>query len=241
MRTLSRFHERKLRERGVRELTAGEALRPKFRFRNPVIPGVTDVYTQKLRDFYSVAAATAVSAQILYTIQIGGAYTPTGGTQFNKTRFHTNLTQAGQLAAPRRFLVKGLTAFVNGNIAPSDLNQMLFNTLVALWIDEKRYFECLLGQIPGGGGGFGAVSAFQTTAANASYSVLGNGYPSANAIFAFEGDGLWIELLQNFSVVLDPTLVQAGAFTTAAAGGTTFGQGVNIEFALEGLLAGPVM
>lgn len=241
MSRLSAFHERKLRSRGIPVLMASEALRPKFKYRNPVIPGVTDVYTQKLRDYYEVAAATAVTQQALYTIPIGGQYTPAGGSQFTKQRFHTNLTQQGQLAPPRRFLAKGFSAFVNGSIAPTDLNSMLFNCLMEFFIDEKRYFECLLGQVPGGGGAFGGLGIFQTTAANASYSTLSNGYPDARAIFTFEGDGQWIELLQNFSIILDPTMVQAGAFTAAAAAGTTFGTGVKIEFAIEGLLAGPVM
>jgi len=241
MGRLTRFHEEKLAVRGVRAISASEALKPKFKFRNPVITGVTDVYTQKIRSFYGVAASTAVTSQILFTIAIGGSYTPAGGSAFNLNRFHTNLTQPGQLAAPRRFLVKGFSALVNHNIAPTDLNQILFNTLVQLWIDEKRYFECQLSHLPAGGGPSGLASVFQASAANASYSMLGNGYPDARAIFAFEGDGLWIELLQNFSVVLDPTQVQAGAFTTAASGSTTFGQGISLCFDLEGLLAGPVM
>ena len=241
MNQLSKRTESRLRKYGVRELTVGEALRPKFKFRNPIIPGVTDVYTYKIRDYYEVAAATAVTSQVLFTIPIGGQYTPAGGTAFTKQRFHTNLAQAGQLPPPRKFLVKGFSAFVSTDIAPTDLNKMLFQTLMTFVIDEKRYFEAQLGLIPAGGGPSGAVSVFQATAANASYSTAGNGYPESRAIFTFEGDGQWIELLQNFSVVLDPTQVQAGAFTTAASGGTTFGNGVKIQFALEGLLAGPVM
>jgi len=238
---ISKFHESKLNERGLHSLSVGEALRPRLMRKNTTIPGVADIFTLKLRDFYAVAAGTAVTAQTLFTIPVGQQYTPAGGTAFTKQRWHTNLTQPGQLAAPRRFLIKGMTAQYNGNIALTDANQMGFNTLASLYIDEKRYWESTLQSLPGGGGNFAGGAVFQTTAANASYATVANGYPTAGAALFFEGDGIWISLLQNFSVVLDPTQVQAGAFTTAASGGTTFGQGVNIAFALEGLLSGPVM
>jgi len=241
MTKLSSYHQNKLRKRGLRELSEHEALRPRLRWRNAGIPGITDVYTTKLRDYYEVAAATAVAAQIAYTIQIGGSYTPVGGSAYNKTRRDTNLQVPSQLASPRRFLAKGLAMTVRGDVAPADFNQFMFNTLVTFMIDEKRYFECVPLQLPGGGGATGMFQALQATAANASYGSLNNGHPDARAQMLFEEDDKWISALQTFSVVIDPTLYHSGAFTTAAAANTTFGTGIKLNIDIEGLLAGPVL
>lgn len=240
MATLSRFHARKVRSRGLRELSEREALRPRLRHRNAGVPGIGDAYTLKLRDYMEIAAATAVTFQILYTIAVGGQYTPVGGTAYNKTRRDTNMTQPGQLSNPRKFMVKGLSCSNRGDIAASDWNQFFFNTLMTFYIDEKRYFECTPLELPGGGGVSGFSQTFQATAAAANYGSIGNGYPDSRSIFILEGQE-WIAALQNFSVVLDPTLFHSGAFTTAAAAGTTFGTGVKINFNIEGILVGPVL
>lgn len=238
---MSRFHESKYRRRGLPLLSQSEALRPRLRHKNAGVPGIVDAHTQKLRDVYKAVAATPVTVQTLFSIPVGQQYTPAGGTAYVKTRWDTNLTQGGQLAAPRRFLVQGISCSNHNNIAASDFNNMAFQTLVSLWIDEKRWIELLLQQIPGGGGAFAGGQVFQATAANASYTSINNGWPSSRSIFTMENDNTWIELLQNFSLVLDPTLYSSGAFTTAAAAGTTFGQGVNLQAQLEGLLVGPVL
>lgn len=241
MSRISRFHESKLRARGLKPLSEAEALRPRLRRVNAGVPGITDVYTSKLRDYYEVAAGTVVTAQIAFSIPIGNPYTPAGGTQYNKTRRDTNLSVPSQLAAPRRFLCKGLAIACRGDIAIADFNQMMFNSLVTFMIDEKRYWESTPLSLPGGGGGTGVAQAFQTTAANASYSSINNGHADTRAQFMFEEDDKWISALQTFSVTIDPTLWHAGAFTTAAAGGTTFGTGVKLNVEIDGLLAGPVL
>ena len=241
MSRLSHYVEGKLRRRGLRTLTETEALRPRLRLRNAGVPGITDVFTLKLRDYYECAASQAVAAQILYSIAIGGGYTPTGGTLYNKTRRDTNLSVPSQLAAPRRFLAKGLSILCRGDIAPSDFNQFMFNSLVSFYIDEKRYWESTPLELPGGGGATGIFQAFQTSAANASYSAINNGHTDTRAQFMFEEDDMWISALQTFSLVIDPTLFHSGAFTSAAAAGTTFGTGIKLNVNIEGLLAGPVL
>jgi len=218
-----------------------EALRPRFKYRNPIVPGVLEVITQGSYDYYEVAAANAVTVQILFTIAQGGSYTPAGGTAFQKQKFHTSLTQPSQLEAPNKLMVKGLSADFRGDIAAVDANQILFNTLVTFNVNGKDYLNIQLLRLPGGGGIFGAANVFQAAAASASYPAYANGYPDANAIFALEGDGVQIEQQQTFKVILDPTQVQTGAFTTAAAGGLTFGTGVKILFTLDGLLSRAVL
>jgi len=222
-------------------LSERESLRPHFRHRNPIVPGVLEVITQGSYDYYEVAAGTAVTVQTLFAIAQGGQYTPAGGTAFQKLKFHTSLTQNSQLEAPNKLMVKALSADFRGDIAPSDANQMLFNTLVTFNVNGKDYENIQLLRLPGGGGVAGPAVIFQTTAANASYSALSNGYQQADAIFQLEGDGVQIEQQQTFKVILDPTQVQSGAFTTAAAAGTTFGTGVKIIFTLDGLLSRAVL
>jgi hypothetical protein len=240
MKKLSRFHAEKLRARGLGELSERQALRPRLRWRNAGVPGIGDAYTLKIRDYMEIAAATAVTFQILYTIAVGGPYTPVGGTAYNKTRRDTNIVQPGMLGNPRKFMVKGLSCSNRGDIAPSDWNQFFFNSLVTFKIDEKTYFECTPEELPGGGGASGFSQVLQTTAANAINGSIANGRPDSRSIFILEGQE-WIAALQNFSVVLDPTLFHSGAFTTAAAAGTTFGTGIKINFNIEGILVGPVL
>jgi hypothetical protein len=235
------FWRKKAVERGLPELQEREVLRPKFCHRNPIMPGVLELITQGAYDYYEVAVATAVTLQILFSIPRGQFYTPAGGAAFTKQKYHTPLLQAGQLSAPQKLMVKGLSAFLRGDIAPSDYNLFSGNTLVTFQVDQKDYLNIVLAKLPGGGGGSGFFQAFQASAANAANGSVANGWPEANAIYALEGDGVQIEQQQNFTVLIDPTQVQSGAFTTAATGGTTFGFGVKLIFTLEGLLSRAVL
>jgi hypothetical protein len=237
---MTKFHQRKMRARGLRELSPRECLRPRLRRVNAGVPGIGDAFTLKIRDYMEIAAATAVNFQILYTIAVGGQYTPIGGTAYNKNRRDTNIVQPGMLGNPRRFMVKGLSCSNRGDIAAADWNQFFFNSLVTFKIDEKIYFECTPAELPGGAGAWGFSQAFQATAAAASYGCISNGNPRADSIFTLEGQE-WIAAMQNFSVVIDPTLFHSGAFTTAAAAGTTFGTGIKLNFNIEGILVGPVL
>lgn len=240
MKKLSRFHAEKLRARGLGELSERQALRPRLRWQNAGVPGIGDAYTLKIRDYMEIAAATATTFQILFTIAVGGQYTPVGGTAYQKTRRDTNIVQPGMLGNPRKFMVKGLSCLNRPDICAADWNQMFFNSLVTFKIDEKTYFECTPGELPGGAGATGFSQSFQTTAAAANYGCISNGRPDSRSIFILEGEE-WIAAMQNFSVVIDPTLFHSGPFTTAAAAGTTFGTGVKINFNIEGILVGPVL
>jgi hypothetical protein len=222
-------------------LSARETTRPRFRHNNPIVPGVLEVITQGSYDYYEVAAGNAVTSQILFTIAQGGSYTPAGGTAFQKQKYHTSLTQNSQLEAPNKLMVKGLSMFVRNDVAASDMNQFGGNTLATFNVNGKDYLNIVAAKLPAGGGTRSSQNVFQGSAANASYGSCGNGWETANSIYALEGDGVQIEQQQTFKVTLDPTQVQAGAFTTAAAAGTTFGTGIKIIFTLEGLLSRAVL
>lgn len=222
-------------------LSDRECNRPRFKYNNPIVPGVLEVITQGSYDYYEVVAANAVTTQILFTIAQGGSYTPSGGTAFQKQKYHTSLTQNSQLEAPNKLMVKGLSLFMRNDVSPSDANLFLGNTLVTFNVNGKDYLNILAAKLPAGGGTRSSFSAFQATAAAASYGSVSNGWEEAGAIFSLEGDGVQIEQQQTFKVTLDPTQVQAGAFTTAAAAGTTFGTGIKIIFTLEGLLSRAVL
>lgn len=223
------------------EVSAGEAGKPKFRFRNPIVSGMLEIITQHLYDYYEVAVATVVTRQILFTIPIGGQYTPAGGAAFNKTKLHTNLQQQSQLQAPNKHLTRALSIFLRGDVNPTDLNLFLGNTLARFIVNDKEYVIGLVGKFPGGGGGFVSSAAATTVAATTqSFISSANGYPDARNLYVMEHDGVQIEQQQAFQVELDPTLPQAGAFTTqvaAPAAGQFAGTGLKVWAQLEGTLA----
>lgn len=225
----------------LQPLTAREAFNPHFKFRNPIVPGVLEVITQGSYDYYEVAAGTAVTSQIQFTIAQGGSYTPAGGTAFQKQKYHTSLTQNSQLEAPNKLMVKGLSLFLWNNITPHDCNLFLGGTLVTFNVNGKDYLNIVAAKLPAGGGTRSSFNVFQATAAAASYGSVGNGWEEAGAILALEGDGVQIEQQQTFKVTIDPTQVQSGAFTTDAAAGTTFGNGIKMITTLEGLLSRAVL
>jgi hypothetical protein len=226
------------RFKSLPKLQENEVLRPHFRHRNPIMPGQLEIITQGSYDYYEVAVATAVTAQILFTIPQGGQYTPAGGAAFTKQKYHTSLTQAGQLEAPNKLMVKGISLWARGDISAGDANLWFGNTQASFFVQGKPYLEIVAAKLPGGGGNTGF---FTSDVAAVTAATVSNGEPFAGAILALEGDGVQIEQQQNFRVTLDPTLVQAGAFTTGAAAGTTFGTGVKVICTLEGLLSRAVL
>jgi hypothetical protein len=208
---------------------------------------------QPIYDFYGVAVATVATKQQLFSIPEGQQYTPAGGTQITKTVFHTNLVIAGNLDAPKKFLVKNVAVIVRPDIAPQDLASFIGTTLLTLTISAKVYLQQLVLKCPAGGGPFSNAITTQTpvaggTMANAS----ANGWPDGRNTNPLTDDmpqvpgldpmppilGQLIEQNQPFTVILDPAITGAPAFTTLAAAPTTqfVGNGVNAHVYLEGIL-----
>jgi len=214
-----------------RELEPWQVARPHFRFRNPVVEGMLELITQAIYDYYEVALATAVTTQRLFSIPIGGAYTPSGGAVFNKNRFHTNLEQAGMLSQPCKHLTRAVAVYFCGDITPNDLNRFLHNTLLTFELTRKPYLEMQVGKLPGGGGGWGVST-------QNNIGVLSNGSPDARNLYCFDEDkAVQIEAGQNFDVILDPLQVQGGAFVTDTAAAVPAGMGIRCHVYLEGDLA----
>jgi hypothetical protein len=239
-----------------RELTECEVTRPKYlggRRTNPIIPGQLEYLVQPIYDFYSVAVATAVTKQQLFSIPIGQPYTPAGGVQFTKTEYHTNLVIAGNLDAPKKFLVKAVSVVVRSDISPQDLVSFIGTTLLTLSISAKNYLQQLVSKCPAGAGGYSNAISTQTTAAGGTMAnVSANGWPDSRNCNPLTDDmpqvpgldpmppilGQLIEQNQPFTVILDPTITGVPAFTTSAAAPATqfVGTGVNAHVYLEGIL-----
>ena len=243
-----------------KEISEREVGRPKLHNlrQNPIVAGQLEYLVQPIYDFYGVAVATAVTKQQLFATPIGQFYTPSGGSQIQKTLYHTNLVQGGMLDAPKKFLVKAVSIVLRSDVAPQDLTLFIGETLAQLIISGKDYWTALVSKCPAGAGAFG--SATVTIAATSAGSVangFSNGWPSAENVSPITDPmpqipgldpmepmlGQLIEQGQNFGVTLDPTLTGSAAFTTLAASPTTLfvGTGINAHVYMEGILARAIL
>lgn len=193
-------------------------LRPKFTFENPIQTDIGEEIVEPVRDYSATAPSTLTQRQILLSIPIGGQYTPIGGSAFLKTRYHTNLKNAGQLPNPDMQLLQGFSITLDPRVTPDDLARFMFQELITLQIGDKdvRYVELQPIFVPAAGGMFIAG-----TPANNAYA-SGNGWPSSGNYYRLgqteqEGAQL-IEQGQSFALVEDPTQTDQGAFTTDATG-----------------------
>lgn len=242
------------------EISEREVGRPKLRGlrTNPIVAGQLEYLVQPIYDFYGVAVATAVTKQILFSIPQGQSYTPSGGSAFTKTLFHTNLVQAGQLDAPKKMLVKAVAVIPRSDISPQDNASFVGLTLAQLNISGKDYWTALVSKCPAGAGAFGFAISTQTLAGGGTMAnQFANGWPSAQNVATITDPmpqipglapmepilGQLIEQNQNFNVILDPTITGSAAFTTlAAAPATQFvGTGINVHVYLEGVLARAIL
>lgn len=196
----------------------GDVLRPRFKFSNPIQTDVGEELVEPLRDYSGTAANTATALQVLFSTAIGGQYTPTGGTAFKKTRYHTNLKNSGQLPNPDMFLFQGASVTLDPRTTPSDMAKFLFQMLITFKIGDKdiRYVELQPIFLPSAGGIF-----VGGTPANSAYTTA-NGWPSAANFYRLgeteqEGAQL-ITQGESFSMDEDPTQTDQGAFTTDAVG-----------------------
>lgn len=238
------------------EITALEVGRPKLKMlrTNPIVAGQLEYIVQPVYDFYGVAVATAVTKQQLFSQPIGASYTPSGGAAFVKTIYHTNLVQPGQLDAPKKHLVKAVAVILRSDVGPQDLNSFIGLTLAQFFVSGKDYWTALVSKCPAGAGGF--WNGTSPTAATQGTSGA-NGWPSAQNVATITDPmpqipgldpmeplmGVVVEQNQNFSVVLDPTISGAAAFTTLAAAPATIfpGTGINAHVYLEGVLARAIL
>lgn len=244
----------------LEEISAHEIGRPHFRLRNPLAANLGDFIVQPEWDYYGVAVSTACVSQTLFQIAQGNQFTITGGATFTKTPQTTSMVQSGQLQAPERLLVRGITVYLDNLTQQADLAKFLSQTLLNFFVSTKSFLQLgLVGKLPGGGGAW--AQQFGATAATTIIGVTGNGMPSEHQGFQLTApgvsadpnnpqsgfpqiDGVLIAQQQAFKVVVDPTQaahIAAAGFTTAANNTVPIGIGVNAFVYLEGTKARAVL
>jgi hypothetical protein len=219
--------------------------RPRWTHSNPERPGEAEEIYEPLRDYLATTVAVAFAAQIGFSIPFGGSYTPAGSTTaFQKTRFHTNLKQAGQLPNPNKFQIEAMSIQLDPRTAPADAKAWASQMLVTLTIgdNDKRYVEAQPLFIPGGSSIHMNGSIVQGTITDYVTGVgVSNGWPSAHNVHVLGEDvssgAQIIEQGQTFAVTEDPSQDTGdAAYTTLAASQTHLipGTGIRAFYHLRG-------
>jgi hypothetical protein len=243
----------------LQEIEAHEIGRPHFRLKNPLAAGLGDFIVQPEWDGYFVAASTACVAQTLFQVPANQPFTITGGATFTKTLQTTSMQTAGQLQAPERLLVRGITVYCDNLMNQGDTAKLLSQTILNFFVSTKSFCVLgLLGKLPAGGGAWAQQANIAATTV-AVMSVTGNGLPSEHQGYQLTApgvssadpassmpqiDGVLIAQQQAFRVIIDPTQaahIAAAGFTTAATGAVPPGIGVNAWVYLEGTKARAVL
>lgn len=216
--------------------------RPRWTHSNPVMADEAEVIYEPLRDVLITVPDAALAPQQAFSIPIGGSYTPAGGTTaYQKTRWDTNLKQAGQLPNPNKFQLEGMSVQVAPGTHPSDLKAWATQMLITLTIgdNDKRYVEGQPMFIPGAGGVKVDGTMFQATAADAYFLSVSNGWEVNRNVRVLGEDpssgAQVIEQGQTFGVTEDPSQDHYNApYTTAANTTKPPGTGIIAFYALWG-------
>jgi hypothetical protein len=210
--------------------------RPRLRLNNPVLAGGGEVLDWSLYDFFSVAVDTLFDVvQQLFTTPTGQFYTPVGGTAFSKTLLHTNIQGGGgQLPNGYKLDVQAIRLVVDSAIQHIDLQNLLYNTFGNFIIGQKSYWQGPLDEIPGG---VGENLSFQTTGNGPANT---NGPANLRAVYSLSA-GLEANITygQNFAFYVNPTLGEAGSWTTQADSTTPPGVGLRAWIHLDGVFTRP--
>ena len=221
--------------------------RPRLRLKNPVLADGGEVVDWTLYDFFSVALDTPfATAQTLFATPQGAQYTPVGGSAFNKTKLHTNLTgTGGQLPNGYKLDIQALRLVVDQAIQYQDLDNLLYNTYASLLIGAKDYFEGPYANLPGGVGAI--VSAAPDVGYTGTPAVLiangpmnSSGGNGLRGVYSFSA-GLEASIAygQNFNFTVDPTLSEAGIWSTATNAVEPPGVGIRAWQHLDGIWTRP--
>lgn len=211
---------------GLRFIEPASLGRPQWTHSNPERPGEAEEIYEPLRDYLATTVAVAFAAQIAFSIPFGGSYTPAGATtSFQKTRYHTNLKQAGQLPNPNKFQIEAMKVQLHPSTAPADAKAWAAQMLVTLTIgdNDKRYVEAQPMFIPGGSSiHLGGAIAQGTSTDYVTGIVAANGWPVDQNVHVLGEDvssgAQIIEQGQTFAVTEDPTQDTGdAAYTTLAA------------------------
>lgn len=235
----------------LQEIEAHEIGRPHFRLKNPLAAGLGDFVVQPEWDGYFVAASTATVKQVLFGVPQNNPFTITGGSTFTKTSQTTSMIASGQLQAPERILVRGVSVFLDNQMNQLDIVKFVSQVQLDFKISKKSFLQIPhLAKLPAGGGAW--AQQFGATAATTIIGTAGNGLPGSRECFGLmasgtgtpgsveyfpEIEGVLIAQQQSFAVEIDPTLaahIAAVGFSTQAAGAVPPGIGINAWVYLEG-------
>jgi hypothetical protein len=219
--------------------------RPQWTHSNPERPGEAEEIYEPLRDYLATTVAVYFASQIAFSIPFGGMYTPAGATtSFQKTRFHTNLKQAGQLPNPNKFQIEAMSVQLDPRTAPADAKAWVAQMLVTLTIgdNDKRYVEGQPLFIPGGSSVHLGGTIVQGTATDYLTGItVANGWPTDHNVHVLGEDvssgAQIIEQGQTFAVTEDPSQDTGdAAYQTLAASQTHLiaGTGVRAFYRLLG-------
>lgn len=211
--------------------------RPRLRLKNPVLADGGEVIDWTLYDFFSVALGTSFNVEIsLFSQPVGGTYQPVGGTAFNKTLLHTNLrATGGQLPNGYKLDIQALRLVVDQAIQYKDLDNLLYSTFVDVSIGQKDYFQGTFANLPGG------VGAVLNGAASTGTPLNANGWQgNLRGIYSFSA-GLEASIAygQNFGVLVNPLLSEAGVWSSQGSGATPAGVGIRAWQHLDGVWTRP--
>ncbi len=236
----------------LRRMEEHEVGRPhgRMRLRN-LVAGQLDARVQPIYDILQVAITTACVAGVLFQIPNGQNFTPTGGSSIVKTNYHTNMVQAGSLAAPEKLLVKNISVVLRPDMSVDDANAAVGQYVIQFKTLGKEFFLGHVQKCPGGSGTFASVlgSAITTQLFRSSTA---NGYPSAQNVAPITDPvpdipgyppitpitGVLLEQGQSFQVFLDPTLTGTTVYSTANSTTTITGYpsvGIIMWVYLEGI------
>ena len=216
--------------------------RPRWTHANPQFADEAEVIYEPLRDFLATAPSTALAAQGAFSIPINGSYTPLGSaTAYQKTRWDTNLKQAGQLPNPNKFQVEGMSIQLAPNTTPTDAKAYVTQMLITFTIgdNDKRYVEGQPMFIPGAGGLKISGTMFQASAADSYQLAVSNGWEVGRNVRVLGEDlssgAQIIEQGQTFGVEEDPTQDHwNAAYTTQANTTKPPGVGIGVFYGLWG-------
>lgn len=214
--------------------------RKQHNLHNPIVPNMADYVNWILYDrLVTAAGGTIPTTTGLFTIPIG---------QSSKTKVDTNLDLVSQLPQPYWMNATHLGFYFNPNTLELDVNNLLTQSYMEFWVNNKIYLEGPLQCFQGGAGIYGNTA--QTGSA-----ILSNGVPNGNSNMydlrlpaglnlgtvngaPLTSDGLTgITILQSqlFKVLIQ---LPGGALTLTANNATpTPGTGLTIQAFLHGHLS----
>lgn len=217
--------------------------RPRWTFKNPIVPNVMEEYYEAMRDVLITSPSYALGEQTAFAIPIAGTYTPLGAaTGYQKTRWDTNLYFAAQLPNPELFQLEAVSVQLHPATHPTDAQAWAAQNLVTLTIgaDDKRYVELQPMFMGCAGGLFSSGPILQATPADFDGHMISNGWPLTKNVHVL-GDSVdtgaqIIEQTQPFHLKEDPTQDKYDAPYTTAADTAVFpiGRGVTAFYMLHG-------